>query len=361
MLYDRLLRPLLFRLDPERAHHLGIAALRAAGLMPGLSRALIGARADADPRLAQKLWDLDFPNPLGLAAGFDKDGVALPGFAALGFGFLEAGTVTPKAQPGNDKPRIFRLPEDRALINRLGFNNAGAAAMAARLTRVSAAKKGSIPLGINLGKNKITPAEAAVEDYRESARLLQSCGDYFVINVSSPNTPGLRDLQAPAQLAALVAAVRGEIGGKPLLVKFAPDLGDDELAGSLRASESAGAAGFILTNTTLARAGLKSPAASETGGLSGAPLAARALAALKALRPVTKLPLIGVGGVMTSGDLFARLSAGANLCQGYTGLIYGGPDWPGGLLRGLGARLDRLGMKRIGELIGSNAADPLAD
>ena len=358
MIYSRLFRPLLFRLDPERAHHFGIAALRLAGTMPGLSRALVGARADADLRLAQSIWGLNFPNPLGLAAGFDKDGVALPGFAALGFGFLEAGTVTPKAQPGNDKPRIFRLPEDRALINRLGFNNSGAAAMVARLHE---GNKSAVPLGINLGKNKTTPAESAVDDFCESARLLKTCGDYFVINVSSPNTPGLRDLQAPAQLAALVAAVRSEIGEKPLLVKFAPDLSDDELAESLRAAESAGAAGFILTNSTLARAGLISASASESGGLSGAPLASRALAVLKALRPVTKMPLIGVGGILTAGDLFARLSAGANLAQGYTGLIYGGPGWPGNLLRGLSARLGRMGMENISPLIGSNAADPMAD
>jgi dihydroorotate dehydrogenase len=359
MIYNRLFRPLLFRLDPERAHHFGIAALRAAGALPGLTRALAGARADADSRLAQNFWGLNFPNPLGLAAGFDKDGVALPGFAALGFGFLEAGTVTPKAQPGNDRPRIFRLPEDRALINRLGFNNAGAAAMAERLARLRAAKKVSVPLGINLGKNKTTPAESAVEDFRENARLLKSSGDYFVINVSSPNTPGLRALQAPAQLAALVAAVRSEIGEKPLLVKFAPDLADDDLAESMRAAEAAGAAGFILTNTTLARAGLRSSAASESGGLSGAPLAARSIAVLKALRPVTKLPLIGVGGIMTSADLFARLSAGANLCQGYTGLIYGGPGWVGELLHGLGQRLDQMGCNDLNALIGTNCLDPM--
>lgn len=354
MLYHRLVKPLLFALPPEAAHDLGIFSLRVIGGTPSLAAALRGHFAPENSRLASRHWDLQFPSPVGLAAGFDKNGVALEGFAALGFGFLECGTVTPLAQPGNPRPRLFRLPADGALINRLGFNNHGMNALARALadTRVT------IPLGVNLGKNKLTPDETAAGDYRKAAATLRERGNYFVVNVSSPNTPGLRALQSPAAIAEIARAVAVEISGRPLLVKFAPDLTDDELADSMRAAEAAGAAGFLLTNTTLARAGLRSPNAGEAGGLSGAPLSARALAVLRALRPVTARPLIGVGGIMNAGDLFARLSAGADLCQIYTGLVYGGPGFVGELLRGLETRMNRLGLSSLAALCGSGASDP---
>lgn len=335
MIYSSLLKPLLFSLDAETAHEIGLGGLRLLSGAPGVCAWRRAQGGADDPRHARKLWNLTFPNPVGLAAGFDKNAVALDGLAALGFGFLEIGTLTPRPQPGNDKPRMFRLPEDRAVINRLGFNNRGAGAAAASIRESRVGPSAKIPLGINLGKNKTTPPEGAAEDYRLAARALAGLGDYFVINVSSPNTPGLRALQSPAELKPLIDAVRGEIGATPLCVKFAPDLTDEELAEVIRAAEGFGADGFILTNTTLSRAGLTNPHAKEAGGLSGAPLRARATAVLRALRPLTKKPLIGVGGIMDAHDLHERLDAGADLCQIYTGFIYGGPGFVGELLAGV--------------------------
>lgn len=333
MIYQKLLKPLLFSLDAERAHELGLNSLRLLSGSPGACGWLRGRTGADDARHERRVWELTFPNPVGLAAGFDKNGVALNGLAALGFGFIEIGTLTPRPQPGNDKPRIFRLPADRALINRLGFNNSGAAAAAGAIRDGRAGPARKIPLGINLGKNKSTPPELAAEDYRLAARELRELGDYFVLNVSSPNTPDLRALQSPAELKPLIDAVRGEIGARPLCVKFAPDLGDRELAEAIVAAEGFGADGFLLTNTTLARAGLAHADARETGGLSGAPLRERATAVLRALRPLTKKPLIGVGGIMDGRDLKERLDAGADLCQVYTGFVYGGPGFVAELLK----------------------------
>lgn len=311
-LYERL-RPLLFLLSPERAHHLGMRLI---------ASGLVRARLAQDPRLATRAMGIDFPNPLGLAAGFDKDGEAATRWGALGFGFAELGTVTRWPQPGNRRPRLFRLPEDRALINRMGFNNSGAAVMAARLTRV----RSRIPIGINLGKSKITPLEQAAGDYAASYSLLRKHGDYFVVNVSSPNTPGLRSLQDKGPLTDIILALRAVDPGPPLLIKIAPDLTTGDLDDVLDVAVATGAAGLIATNTTLARPGLRHDPF-EQGGLSGAPvrqLADEALAYLASAKPAG-LTLVAAGGVFTGADMLAKMRLGASLVQAYTGFVYRGP------------------------------------
>jgi dihydroorotate dehydrogenase len=334
---------LLFRLKPERAHHLAVAAMAAAGATrPGraLVRRLLGLPA-ARP---VTLWGLRFRNPLGLAAGWDKDARALPGLGAMGFGHIEVGTVTPRPQPGNPSPRVFRLVSDRALINRMGFPGHGAEEMAARLSRWrrGAGRAEDRPiLGVNLGRNKDTPNERAAEDYAALVERLGPLADYLVVNVSSPNTVGLRDLQARDALEALlrpVVAARDivaretiQAGRKlPLLVKISPDLGPADLASTLEACLAAGVDGLIATNTTLARPPLQDAAAGETGGLSGAPLTTRADAVLaEAVRLLDgRLPVIAAGGVMTPEDARRKLDLGAVLVQIWTGFIYGGPSFP---------------------------------
>lgn len=332
LLYTGLLRPLLFRMDAERAH---AVALRAAALGGGglIRRALVRAAVGAPPERPVEVMGLRFPNPVGLAAGFDKDGRAWRGLAAMGFGHVEVGTVTPRPQAGNPKPRVFRLPEDQGVINRLGFPGEGAEAV---LSRLSHERPHGAVLGVNLGKNKATPNEEALGDYTALIERFAPLADYLAINVSSPNTEGLRDLQARDALADLLtgAVAARDVSTKtaghprrPLVVKISPDLSDVQLDDALDAALAAGVDGIIATNTTISRDGLRSARASEGGGLSGAPLTARSQASLEAIirRLDGALPVIAVGGIMCADDAKARLDAGASLVQLYTGLIYAGP------------------------------------
>lgn len=350
----RLARPLLQRLEPEVAHDLSLWALRH-GLVPSTS-------APDDPILAQRLWGRDFANPIGLAAGYDKNAVAVAPLLKLGFGFVEIGSVTPRPQPGNPKPRLFRLPEDEAVINRLGFNNLGAAAAATSLAHFRAGPSKDGLIGVNLGKNKDS-AEAA-PDYAEGVRQLSRYADYLVINVSSPNTPGLRALQGPAELEAILARVRAALAetlperSVPLLVKLAPDLAEadmEDIAGVALAQELDG---LIATNTTIARPeSLKGRHRTEAGGLSGRPLFVPSTAVLAQLFRLTggRLPLIGLGGVASGADAYAKIRAGASLVQLYTALVYRGPGLIGGVKRDLAALLRRDGFASITEAVGTAA------
>jgi len=316
-----LLRPLLFQLDAETAHHLAIRALETTGGAPGLLRALFG------PRVSQPLeiCGIRFPNPVGLAAGMDKNAVALPAWEALGFGFVEIGTITAKAQPGNPKPRMFRYPDLGALINRMGFNNDGAAAVAARLEQLMSSNQWpGIPVGVNLGKSKVTELADAPTDYLQSYQALRPFGDYFVINVSSPNTPGLRELQEKDALTGIVRTLRDYDSTPPLFIKIAPDLTPHQLDDILELVERERVSGLIATNTTLDHSPVPK-SADQAGGLSGAPLRDRALEILRHLRKGTDRPIIASGGIMTAEDAQARVAAGANLVQIYTGFVYRGP------------------------------------
>jgi dihydroorotate dehydrogenase len=326
-MYTWLARPVLFRVgggDAEAAHEWTLHRLAGlAGRPAGLSalRRLLGA-----PAAPRELFGLQFPNPVGLAAGMDKDGLALAAWPALGFGFVEAGTVTWHAQPGNERPRVFRLRDSTALINRMGFNNAGAQALADRLARQGA---GTVPLGISLGKSRVTPLADAVGDYVASLRVLEPYADYFAVNVSSPNTPGLRELQDRGHLTELLAAL-GQETRRPILVKIAPDLTEAAIADLLAVCGEQGVAGVIATNTTLARDGLAARdvlAGAQAGGLSGAPLHARARQVVAFVHRESggTLPIIGVGGIQHRDDAVRLVDAGASLVQLYTGLIYQGP------------------------------------
>src|ERR1700736_4942728 len=294
--YERFLRPLLFSIDPERAHHLTISCLRAASPVDPLLRALTPFRPDPKPKT---VFGVNFPNPIGLAAGLDKNGVALPAWAALRFGFIEIGTVTAKPQPGNLKPRIFRFPEQEALINRLGFNNDGADVVANRLRRWQEnGQWPKVPVGINIGKSKTTEIDHATPDYLHSFRRLQRFADYIVLNVSSPNTPGLRSLQSPELLSALLRGVREENRGrKPVLVKIAPDLSGPDLANIIAVCTENEVAGIIAGNTTIDHAGIPSDHDQE-GGLSGAPLAKRSTELIRTITSQCRIPVIGCGGII---------------------------------------------------------------
>ncbi len=311
--YERFLRPLLFRLSPETAHHTALWAI---------ARGLIRQKLIRDPRLERRVLGLTFPNPIGLAAGLDKDGIAVDRWADLNFGFAEIGTVTAHPQPGNDPPRLFRLPDRGALINRMGFNNAGSEALSRRLAHA----KPRIPLGINLGKSKVTPLTVAAQDYETSMRRLQGLGDYFVINVSSPNTPGLRSLQDRSALSEIASAVTAASGGKPVLIKVSPDLTTPALEDIVDLSLERGVAGLIATNTTMSRPGIPAQDDRE-GGLSGRPLRPLANEALAAIAAVTagRLVLIGVGGIEGVADVQKKFALGADLVQVYTGFVYAGP------------------------------------
>ncbi len=330
--YQALFDHVLTRLDAERAHHLGFAAIRAA-------RRVTQAYPGPATRPVNALG-LTFPSALGLAAGFDKNAVGIDALAALGFGHVEVGTVTAEPQPGNPRPRLFRLPADRAIVNRMGFNNDGAEAVAVRLAdRARRRGKGRgtpVVLGVNIGKTKVVPEDdeaAVLADYTKSARLLGPYADYLVVNVSSPNTPGLRSLQAVERLGPLLEGVR-RVADVPLLVKIAPDLADDDVTAVARLALELRLEGVIATNTTISRQGLQTPAAQVeamgAGGLSGRPVAARSLEVLRLLRQVSgrDLTLVSVGGISTPADARARLDAGASLVQAYTGFVYGGPGWP---------------------------------
>lgn len=324
------IRPLLFRLDPEQAHALTLGLVRLAGALPPVAALLRQIyRAPARPVSA---FGISFQNPVGLAAGYDKDGLGWRGLACLGFGHIEIGTVTPRPQPGNPKPRVFRLPEDQALINRMGFPGQGADFVARQLQRK---RPPGVVLGVNLGKNKDTPLEEAVEDYFQLIDVFAPLGDYLAVNVSSPNTPGLRSLQVGRALEDLMTALAGrrdEVtvrSGKhiPLLVKLAPDLSAPELEQAIDVLLRAEVDGLILSNTTLSREGLHSLRQAEIGGLSGLPLKKRSLEMLQQVvaQAGERLPVVSVGGIMTPEDALERLEAGASLVQVYTGLVYTGP------------------------------------
>ncbi|HEX6468808.1 MAG TPA: quinone-dependent dihydroorotate dehydrogenase [Streptosporangiaceae bacterium] len=343
-MYALLFSWVLRRLPAEPVHRGSMAALRFIAAVPGLTRLLGRLLAPRDPALAVRALGLEFPGPLGLAAGFDKDAEAYEALAAFGFAFVEIGTVTGEPQPGNPRPRLFRLPADRAIVNRMGFNSRGSAAVAARLSR---RRPGPI-VGVNIGKTKAVPDSEAVADYVKSTERLAAYADYLVVNVSSPNTPGLRDLQAVERLRPLLRAVREAADRAaprrvPLLVKIAPDLADEDIDAVADLAAELGLDGIIATNTTTARNDLASDRrlAGEAGGLSGAPLKQRSLDVLKRLsaRVGDRLVLVSVGGVETADDAWERLRAGATLIQGYTGLVYGGPLWPHAVHRDLARRL----------------------
>ncbi|GAA1445122.1 quinone-dependent dihydroorotate dehydrogenase [Leifsonia poae] len=337
-MYRTLFTLVLSKLDPERAHHLAFVVIKALPIL-GLGR-LVRRFTRPDPSLAVDALGLRFDSPFGVAAGFDKDGEAVIGLGQLGFGHVEVGTLTAIAQPGNDKPRLFRLIPDRAVINRMGFNNHGARLAAGRLARVSAKTHRPV-LGVNIGKSRVVAVDDATDDYLASARVLAPFADYLVVNVSSPNTPGLRGLQELDLLAPLLTAVKGVAGPVPLLVKIAPDLTDDQVQKIAELVVELDLAGIIATNTTISREGLSTDqavvAAAGAGGLSGAPLAARSLEVLRLIRSQVPADLcvISVGGVETAADVQARLDAGATLVQGYTAFLYRGPLWARQINRGL--------------------------
>lgn len=342
-MYRLLFRLVLSRLDPEFAHHLAFLVIRMLPA-PGLG-SLIRRAARPDPRLAVETLGLTFPSPFGVAAGFDKDARGIRGLGQLGFGHVEVGTITARAQPGNPKPRLFRLIPDRAVINRMGFNNHGAAAAVPRLAREAGRSIRPI-IGVNIGKSRVVDVDDAIPDYLESARLLAPHADYLVVNVSSPNTPGLRGLQELDKLAPLLEAVRGaaeqsRVGGVPVLVKIAPDLSDDEVRKIAELAVKLKLDGIIATNTTLSREGLSTAAAvveaAGAGGLSGPPVAARAVEVLTLLRASVprEMCVISVGGVESGADVAARLAAGATLVQGYTAFLYRGPFWAASINREL--------------------------
>lgn len=345
-----LFRPLLRTLPPETAHRL---------ILAGLAAGLGGRPAAPDPpALAQRLWGRDFPNPIGIAAGFDKDALVADRLLRLGFGFVEIGTVTPRPQPGNPKPRVFRLDVDAALINRMGFNSGGLDRVIARLRRRQHAQGGGI-VGVNVGKNRDSADAAA--DYVEGVRRSAPLADYLVVNVSSPNTPGLRDLQARALLEELLRAVigaRDEAGAQPpLLVKIAPDLSPEERVDIAAVALATGIDGIVVANTTVARPpGLRSREAGEPGGLSGRPLFAPSTALLEEMYRLTegRLPLIGVGGVASAADAYAKIRAGASLVQLYTALVFAGPALLGQIKSGLVALLEGDGFSSVAAAVGAD-------
>ena len=372
--YQRWLGPVLANdegLDAEQLSRTALTALGQASLRrhwPGISMVLEGVSADLqrrDLRLEQVLFGCRFSNPVGLAAGFDKNGVAAGLWDRFGFGFAEVGTVTWHAQPGNPRPRLFRLAAEQAALNRMGFNNNGAEAMVRTLQRQQLPPPGQRPavLGINLGKSKITSLELAPDDYASSLELLAPMADYAVINVSSPNTPGLRDLQDSAQLRRLVERLRRLQACPPLLVKIAPDLDDEAIDGIARLAYEEGLAGVIAVNTSLDRLGLEQRVLSQTGrslaeeagGLSGAPLRQRALEVMRRLRATAgpSLPLIGVGGIDSPQVAWERITAGASLIQLYTGWIFQGPDLVPRILEGMSDQLDRHGFRHLRDAVGS--------
>ncbi|ALJ20791.1 quinone-dependent dihydroorotate dehydrogenase [Microbacterium sp. No. 7] len=329
-MYDFIFRTFFAPMDAERAHHLVMPVIRAFGCRP--VSAVLRRFTAPDPSLRTEALGLVFDSPFGVAAGFDKNAVAVNGLYALGFGHVEVGTVTAVPQDGNPRPRLFRLIPDRAIINRMGFNNRGAAAAAHRLDRLRRRARRPV-IGVNIGKSRIVDVEHAVSDYVTSAKLVAPLADYLVVNVSSPNTPGLRGLQAVETLRPLLEAVRGAAGRTPLLVKIAPDLDDDEVTAIARLAVDVGLAGLIATNTTISRDGLRTDATTVerigAGGLSGAPLKQRSLEVLRLVRQAVPddFCVIAAGGVETGADVRARLDAGATLVQGYTAFIYRGPLW----------------------------------
>jgi dihydroorotate dehydrogenase len=323
--YETFVRPLLFSLDAETAHHMTMRLLGRASHFDVALRVLRVFQPTSNPI---NLFGLTFRNPIGLAAGLDKNGIALPAWAALGFGFIEIGTVTAKAQPGNPKPRIFRVPEQQALINRLGFNNEGADAIAQRLRALrKSGRWPAVPVGINIGKSRATPLEQATDDYLYSFRLLRDFADYIALNISSPNTPGLRELQEPEKLSELLYAIDKEAGTtqKPLVVKISPDLSGAELKAILAVCEENGVSGIIATNTTLDHSSI-APPLDQAGGLSGAPLRDKSTALVREIAARSTIPVIASGGIFDADSAREKFQAGAQLIQLYTGLVYRGPQ-----------------------------------
>ncbi len=371
-IYQLAIRPLLFNLlktDPEWLHHKTINTLswlsQTSDRPPAswVKHLLEQSLCVYDPRLEQNLFGLNFPNPLGLAAGFDKDGLASQLWSSFGFGFTELGTVTFVPQPGNPRPRLFRLPLDQAVLNRMGFNNSGAAAMAARLASGKQELNQRIPIGINLGKSKVTPLEDAANDYLNSFRLLQNLGDYFVVNVSSPNTPGLRSLQDAAMLGSILDLLQQDNNTqKPIFVKIAPDLEWEAIADIITLAHTYQIAGLIATNTTIRRDLLKTqiiaktgkPVEEEAGGISGAPLRDRSTEVIRFIWQQTQgqLPIIGVGGIFSAADAWEKITAGASLIQVYTGWIYEGPMMVRRILTGLLSKLEESGLTSINAAVG---------
>lgn len=366
-LYKLLIRPVLFtglNSDPEWLSQRTISALSwldsSNNLAAKSTQSLLQkSLCLSDERLKQTLWGMTFPNPVGLAAGFDKDGVAANVWASFGFGFAEVGTVTFHAQLGNPRPRLFRLIEDRAALNRMGFNNSGAATMSKRLQNA----RHLIPLGINLGKSKITPLDQAATDYRESFRLLKDLGDYFVVNVSSPNTPGLRSLQNTEELSSILEALQQENqADKPIFVKIAPDLEWEAIAAIIEIAQTYKLAGIIATNTTVSRDRLKTkilvqtgkPITQEAGGISGLPVRDRATEIIRFIYQQTQgeLPIIGVGGIFTAKDAWEKIIAGASVVQVYTGWIYEGPWMVRRILQGLLLKLEEHKLNSISDAVG---------
>lgn len=355
MIYRALVRPVLFRVEPEASHEAALAVLRAAG--PIMSWLRGGVRAGAhDPALTTTVCGLIFPSPVGLAGGFDKTGQALQAWPALGFGFVEVGTVTAQPQPGNPHPRLFRLTEDEALINRLGFNSPGADAVAKRLVALRR-RPYPVPLGINIGRSRAASNEEAPDDYAYSFDRLHAVGDFLVANLSSPNTPGLRSLQMRDALVPLLDRLAGRnraLGEKPLFVKVAPDLTDEELQEIVSAVEGR-AHGLVATNTTVRRDGLRGAARDEPGGVSGRPLCDLNTRVIRTLFRFTRgrIPIIGVGGIFDARDAYEKIKAGASLVELYTGFVYGGPETPRRILRGLRDLLARDGFTNIAEAVGA--------
>jgi dihydroorotate dehydrogenase len=368
MLYRSMLRPLLFRLPPERAHELALRSLSLV-LSPGWMRRITARRFERAPFGELRRFGLSFKNPVGLAAGFDKNGEAAEGLAALGFGFIEVGTVTREAQPGNPRPRLFRLPMDRALVNRAGFNNQGARRVAEYLSR----HRPQCVLGINIGKSRAVAVEDAIADYLASFEEIHGLADYIVVNVSSPNTPNLRELQRADALSALLKALQRKnaelsVGPKardqvPLLVKIAPDLNLRDLESIVEVAHGAGLKGIIATNTTTSRAGLRSPTpaveACGLGGLSGAPLRAQSTEIIARLYRLARgrLSIIGVGGIFDAADAWEKICAGASLVQLYTGFIYEGIGVARRINEGLAEILNREGFKSLDDAVGCRARE----
>ncbi|WP_281886097.1 quinone-dependent dihydroorotate dehydrogenase [Paenibacillus sp. YYML68] len=362
MLYKKIAKPVLFRMDPEKAHHLMIDLMYTLGNVPGGRQTLKAMwGVGSYPELETEVVGIRFPNPVGLAAGLDKNGKAVPGFSSIGFGFMEVGTITPQPQEGNPLPRLFRLPEDGALINRMGFNNVGVEGMKRNLRSQGSR---TIPLAINIGKNKSTPNEEAENDYRLCIQALYGYGDFFVVNISSPNTPDLRQLQHGDDLSRLLAAVKDEIrvqhaqfGGKekPVLVKIAPDLTPEETEYTVATIVRSGVSGIIVSNTTIGRDGLAHPNRGEAGGLSGRPLTSKSTELIRSVYKLTEgnVPIIGSGGIFTAEDAYEKIRAGASLVEVYTALIYEGPPLLKQINQGLRKLLKKDGFKHISEAVGS--------
>ncbi|MFR9806429.1 quinone-dependent dihydroorotate dehydrogenase [Pseudonocardia sp. RS010] len=362
-MYDLLFRHVLRRIPAEPIHGVAFGAIRGVAGAPVVGPRLGSLLTESDPVLWARVFGVDFPNPLGLAAGFDKDARGPVALGRLGFGFVELGTITARPQPGNPKPRLFRLPEDKALVNRMGFNNSGADAVAARLAALP--REGRPVLGINIGKSKVAGPAEAIDDYRHSARVLGPHADYVVVNVSSPNTPGLRDMQQVTVLEPLLAAVRTELAGAvpgrrvPLLVKITTDLADDDVDAVADMAVRLELDGVVATNTTVSREGLRTPAAEVeaigAGGVSGLPLATVAHTVVGRLRARLgpDRTIISVGGIFSGEDAYRRITAGASLVQSYTGFIYGGGTWPRRVNRELAALLRRNGHTTVSAAVGS--------